>query len=174
VPDRVSQENVSSLKFIGGIKSSPKKLSRTGVWRDETVEHFVVTMRQRVSIFSITGNYQLYHGISDQPPGGNVGLPVDSYNLRQEWGPAGGATHRLATSVNSKMPLGVYLTTSINAKSGTFSHAAGGTEVAVLAAVGRSMTADNVEAWRSSAVNKTAATAQCGGFAAFSCDSFTP
>ena len=76
-------------------------------------------MRERVSIFNITANYQFYHGISDSPPA-NGAPPVDSYNLWKEWGPAGNPTHRLTTSVNSKLPMGVFLTTNINAKSGTF------------------------------------------------------
>ncbi len=81
--------------------------------------HIYVTMRQRVSILNITANYQFYHGVSDSPPG-NGTMPVDSYNLRKEWGPAGNPTHRLTASINSKMPMGVFLTTSINAKSGNF------------------------------------------------------
>jgi hypothetical protein len=82
-------------------------------------QHVYVTMRQRFSIFNITANYQFYHGISDSPPA-NGQPPVDSYNLWKEWGPAGNPTHRLTTSVNSKLPMGVFLTTNINAKSGTF------------------------------------------------------
>jgi hypothetical protein len=82
-------------------------------------QHFSVTMRQRVSIFNITGNYQFYHGVSDSPPV-NGTMPLDSYNLRKEWGPAGNPTHRASASLNSKLPMGVFLTTSINAKTGTF------------------------------------------------------
>ena len=76
-----------------------------------------VSMRQRFSVFNITGTYTLGSGYNDvdQP----FNLPADNYNLKAEWGRSGNvATHSFTTSVNSRMPFDVYLTTSITANSG--------------------------------------------------------
>jgi hypothetical protein len=82
--------------------------------------HLKATMRQRFSIFNITANYTWYEGQSDGPVGGNLALPTNSYDLNQDWGKAGGGPHAFSMSVNSKMPLEVYLTTAINFKSGNY------------------------------------------------------
>ena len=47
-------------------------------------------------------------------------LPTNSYDLNQEWGNAGNPHHTFNASVNSRLPLDVYLTTTINARSGSF------------------------------------------------------
>jgi hypothetical protein len=82
--------------------------------------HLKASMRQRFSIFNITANYTWYEGKSDGPVGGNTALPTNSYNLEQDWGNAGGGPHTFNASVNSRMPLDVYLTTTVNFKSGNY------------------------------------------------------
>jgi hypothetical protein len=82
--------------------------------------HLKATMRQRFSIFNITANYTYYEGKSDGPVGGNEALPTNSYDLNQDWGNAGAGPHTFNASVNSRMPLDVDLTTTINAKSGNY------------------------------------------------------
>ncbi|MBI4474943.1 MAG: hypothetical protein HY646_19905, partial [Acidobacteria bacterium] len=50
--------------------------------------------------------------------GSNLILPSDNYNLRADWGRAGfNQTHQFNTSVNSRLPFDVYLTTNITANS---------------------------------------------------------
>jgi hypothetical protein len=82
--------------------------------------HLNLTMRQRFSIFNVTGNYRYYHGRNDNSSGGQNMLPSNSYDLNADWGPAGQPVHTFNTSINSRMPLDVYLTTVINARSGNF------------------------------------------------------
>ena len=90
-------------------------------------QHLKVTMRQRFSIFNVTANYTYFHGLSDQEVGarrgralGKVALPTNSYDLTQEWGNTGRPSHMFFASLNSRLPLDVYLTTAIHATSGTY------------------------------------------------------
>ncbi len=81
--------------------------------------HFRVSMRQRVSIFNITADYQHFRGFSDQAGTGNFqALPVDSRDVKKEWGPHANPSHTFSTGVNSRLPLDVYLTTIVEARSG--------------------------------------------------------
>jgi hypothetical protein len=88
-------------------------------------KNFRVSMRQRFSIFNITGKYSYYAGYNDNGIGGNTsggspGLPADSYNLRLDRGhPGANPKHTFDSSINSRLPLNVYLTTTISAKSGS-------------------------------------------------------
>jgi hypothetical protein len=80
--------------------------------------HLKAALRQRFSIFNITANYTWYRGKSDGPVGGSTALNTNSYDLESDWGNAGAGPHAFNASVNSKMPLDVYLTTVVNFKSG--------------------------------------------------------
>ena len=82
--------------------------------------HLKATMRQRFSIFNITANYSWYEGKSDGPVGNNLAIAMDSYNLERDWGNAGNGPHAFNASINSRLPLDVYLTTTINFKSGSY------------------------------------------------------
>jgi hypothetical protein len=79
-----------------------------------------LTMRQRFGIFNVTANYNYYHGVVDGLGARNLALPTDSYNLQLDWGYAGSPHHTLNTSLNSRLPLDVYLTTSVDLRSGSF------------------------------------------------------
>ena len=84
-------------------------------------QHFKATVRQRFSIFNITADYLYFRGESDASPnarGSNIGLPANSYDLRQEWGKHENPVHTFNAGVNSRLPLDVYLTTVIEARSG--------------------------------------------------------
>jgi hypothetical protein len=75
------------------------------------------SMRQRFSVFNITGTYTLAAGSNevDQP----FDLPADNYDLKREWGRANSVQrHSFNTSVNSRLPFDVYLTTIVTANSG--------------------------------------------------------
>jgi hypothetical protein len=83
-----------------------------------THHHIKASMRQRFSIFNVTANYEYYVGWNDQGSGGFGGLSTNSYDRMQDWGYAGGERHNFSTNINSRLPLDVYLTTKIGAKSG--------------------------------------------------------
>jgi TonB dependent receptor-like, beta-barrel len=87
-----------------------------------TNKHLKASMRQRFSIFVVTANYTYGRGVSDQEDrrGTQLYLPVDSYNLQKEWGNTVDPRHDFSASINSKLPLDVYLTTVLRAESGGF------------------------------------------------------
>ena len=82
-----------------------------------THQHFKATMRQRISVFNVTADYMYYHGLHDQPSTG-LSLPVDSRNVWKEWGRTNNPSHTFNVGVNSRLPLDVYLTTVVGARSG--------------------------------------------------------
>jgi hypothetical protein len=120
-PDRVRDINAPLPET--GVRPSPGEgqilqLQGSGL---STHQHLKATLRQRFSIFNVTANYLYYHGFSDQGVGsGGAALPSDNYNFHQEWGNTANPRHTFNASVNSRLPLDVYLTTAISAKSGTF------------------------------------------------------
>ena len=84
-------------------------------------QHFKATLRQRVSVFNITADYLYFRGRSDESiraRGSDVELPTNSYDLSQEWGTHQNPRHTFNAGVNSRLPLDVYLTTVIEARSG--------------------------------------------------------
>jgi hypothetical protein len=89
-------------------------------------QHLKMTMRQRFSIFNVLADYAYTSGLTDQEAdarGGGRGipaLPTNSYDRHLDWGRTAGPRHTFNTSVNSRMPVNVYLTTKISAKSGNF------------------------------------------------------
>ena len=88
-----------------------------------TYHHLRASMRQRFSIFVVATDYRYMHGLSDQEDRrGRTGvwLPVDSYDLRKEWGTTVDPRHIFNASVNARLPMDVYLTTVIEARSGSF------------------------------------------------------
>jgi hypothetical protein len=86
-------------------------------------QHVKASMRQRFSIFNVTANYAYVWGRNDQETdsrGRDVALPTNSYNLYENWGNNNSPRHTFNASVNSRLPLDVYLTTTIAAKSGSY------------------------------------------------------
>jgi hypothetical protein len=72
-------------------------------------------MRQRFSIFNLTARYTFQanrNDANDQP----FNLPSNSYNFRDDF--ARWTRLQFNASVNSRLPFGVYLTTSLNFNSG--------------------------------------------------------
>jgi hypothetical protein len=90
-------------------------------------ENLKINVRQRFSIFSLTGSYILNRGYNDDAVGGDVGtqgngfaVHTDPNNLQADWGRAAiNPTHQFSAGVNSKLPFDVYLNTAIAAKSGS-------------------------------------------------------
>jgi hypothetical protein len=87
-------------------------------------KNFEIRSRQRFSIFNVTTNYSYYTGYNDEGIGGNTrgfspGLPSNSYDLNADWGrPGQGQKHSFTAGINSRLPMDVYLTTNITARSG--------------------------------------------------------
>ncbi len=84
-------------------------------------QHFKTTLRQRFSIFNVVADYTYYHGVNDgsiRARRGDIGLPANSYDLRQEWGNTANPRHIFNAGVNSRLPLDVYLTTVVEATGG--------------------------------------------------------
>jgi hypothetical protein len=78
---------------------------------------FKLSMRQRFSIFNVNATYTLTRGYAD---GNNNSPPSNSYRLRDDWGRAGlESEHAFSSSINSRLPIGVYLLTTLTARSGT-------------------------------------------------------
>jgi hypothetical protein len=81
-------------------------------------KNFRAGARQRFSIFSVRADYTLASGYSDTD--GAFDLPSNNYDLRADWGRSGSVQrHRFEIDFNSRLPLDVYLTTSISANSGS-------------------------------------------------------
>ena len=76
-----------------------------------------VHARQRFSVFNVVANYKFNWSSSD----GTSALPAsDAYNLRADWGRSRlFPKHDFTAGVNSRLPLNVYLTTTVSARTGT-------------------------------------------------------
>ena len=108
-----------------GIRPNPNE-GQVLQWQSSglsTYHHLRASMRQRFSIVVVSANYRYMHGLSDQEDRRGrrgVWVPVDSYDLRKEWGNTVDPRHIFSASVNARLPLDVYLTTVIEARSGGF------------------------------------------------------
>ena len=80
------------------------------------------SMRQRFGIFVVNADYNYVFGIGDQADrrGFSVYSPVDSYDLNKDWGNTANPRHVFSAGANARLPLDVYLTTVIEARSGGF------------------------------------------------------
>jgi hypothetical protein len=77
---------------------------------------FRVSMRQRFSIFSVNANYTYQLNFGDASWDGPFSGPSNSYDLAADW--ARVPRHQFSGSVNSQLPLGVFLTTSVSINNG--------------------------------------------------------
>ena len=99
----------------------------------ETAKNIRLNLRQRFSIFNVSANYtraliwsDSIHSVlvAQNFPNGTVyglpeGIPADSYNLRSDWSIAGTPPrHTLSSVVNARLPLGIFLTGTMNTTSG--------------------------------------------------------
>jgi hypothetical protein len=79
------------------------------VWR--------LNYRHRFSIFNVSSAYSLLRGWDDVGPG-NGSLPANNYDLAAEWGRNPNPVHQFTASVNTRLPLGLFLTGVVTADSG--------------------------------------------------------
>jgi hypothetical protein len=76
-----------------------------------------VSARQRFSIFNVSASWALQRVANDSA---GVQLPMDNYDLRADWGRSPSPRHTVNTTVNARLPLGVFLTGAVTANSGRF------------------------------------------------------
>jgi len=77
---------------------------------------FKVNMRQRFSIFNVNANYTFQLNAGDPSWDGPFSASSDNYNLDVDW--ASVPRHQFSANVNSRLPLGVFLTTSLSMQNG--------------------------------------------------------
>jgi hypothetical protein len=78
-----------------------------------------LSVRKRFSIFNISGEYSLERIYGDVQ--GNQGAnAMDNYDLRADWGRAPNPRHSVQAIVNARLPLGVFLTARMDARSGRY------------------------------------------------------
>jgi hypothetical protein len=95
--------------------------SQGNVWQLEsagltTWNAFRVSMRQRFSIFNLNANYTFQVNTGDASEDGPFATASNNYNLAADW--ASVRRHQFTTSVNSRLPLGVFLTTNFALNNG--------------------------------------------------------
>jgi hypothetical protein len=83
----------------------------------ELEQYLRMNYRQRFSIFNVSANYSLGHIASDSRPN-NPATPTDNYDLRADWGLIARPMHSVQTTINARLPLGLFLTGSLAADSG--------------------------------------------------------
>jgi hypothetical protein len=91
-----------------------QNLESTGMSRAQIIS---LSVRQRFSIFTVNANYGFYSMYTDTE--GPFSAASDNYNLRSDWGRQTQPQHQFSTSVNSKLFLGLFLTGTMSANSGT-------------------------------------------------------
>jgi len=77
---------------------------------------FKVSMRQRFSIFNVNASYSYQLNTGDVSWDGPFSTPSNSYDLAADW--ASVPRHQFSGSVNSRLPFGVFLTTSVSVNNG--------------------------------------------------------
>jgi len=93
----------------------------------EVAHNLRLNYRHRLQRFQLSASYQLQLAWSDALPNGNggvqfgftnEGLGSDQYNFRADWARNANPLHQINGSVNARLPLGVFLTQTVNANSG--------------------------------------------------------
>jgi hypothetical protein len=86
---------------------------------NEVRHNLRVNARHRFSIFNVSGSYRMEWAKGDVQGGAGTAL-TDNYDLRHDWGRAPFALHSGSTTVNARLPLGVFLTGTMSANSGRY------------------------------------------------------
>ncbi len=75
--------------------------------------------RHRFSIFNVSANYRMEYANGDVQGGAGTAL-TDNWNLRADWGRAPFPLHSINSSVNARLPLGVFLSGTVNGNTGRY------------------------------------------------------
>ncbi|HEY3044430.1 MAG TPA: hypothetical protein VGJ39_10415 [Vicinamibacterales bacterium] len=78
---------------------------------------FRLSYRHRFSIFNISSTYTVQRNYDSVAPG-NPQPPANSYDLAAEWSRNPAPVHQLDTSVNTRLPMGIFLTGRFTSNSG--------------------------------------------------------
>ena len=102
VPDRPdpTQGNILELQSTG--RSATHRLG--------------FNLRQRLRILTVSGTYTLNHQMNNSQ--GAFSLPSNSFDLSADWGRGRRQRHQFNASVNARIPLGLFLTLGVQARSG--------------------------------------------------------
>ena len=102
VPDRPdpTQGNILELQSTG--RSATHRLG--------------FNLRQRLRILTVSGTYTLNHQMNDSR--GAFSLPSNNFDLSADWGRGRRQRHQFNASVNARIPLGLFLTVGVQARSG--------------------------------------------------------
>jgi hypothetical protein len=76
-------------------------------------------MRHRFSIFNVSANYSRNWSYDDGQPNNLTNQPTDNYNLKADWSRTPGARHSFGSTVNARLPLGVFMTASVSKTAAT-------------------------------------------------------
>ncbi len=88
-------------------------LESTGLSRSHALN---INMRQRFSIFNVSGSYNFNSSYNDTD--GFFNAPSDNYNLRADWGRTTQPRHQINGTVNARLFMGVFLMGTMSANSG--------------------------------------------------------
>jgi hypothetical protein len=88
-------------------------LESTGLLKAHTLR---LSIRQRFSIFNVSAEYLLDEPRQDGSP--NPQLPMDSHNPHADWSISRSPVHIASSTVNARLPFGIFLTQKISAHSG--------------------------------------------------------
>jgi hypothetical protein len=88
-------------------------LESTGLLKAHTLR---LNIRQRFSIFNVSAEYLLDEPRQDGSP--NPQLPMDSHNPHADWSISRSPVHIASSTVNARLPFGIFLTQKISAHSG--------------------------------------------------------
>src|SRR5437667_111945 len=97
-----------------GTRGSVLNLTNLSFEKTHTVR---LSVRDRFSIFNVTGNYVYQHRLQDNF---DYGIPTNSLDPRADWGPANNPRHGFNGSLNAQMPFGIFLTQTVSGNTGRF------------------------------------------------------
>ena len=89
------------------------ELQSTGRTTDHQLRFNV---QQRLRILTVSGDYRLTHKMDDSQ--GAFSLPANNYDLAAEWSRGNDQRHDFRASVNAQVPLGIFLTLGVQARTG--------------------------------------------------------
>ena len=75
-----------------------------------------VDVQQRLRILTVSGDYRLTHEMDDYDWA--FGLPSNNYDLAADWSRSDDRRHQFNGRVNAQLPLGIFLTLGVRARSG--------------------------------------------------------
>lgn len=80
--------------------------------------HLTLNARQRFSIFNLSAEYVFNRARNNGSP--TPELQTDNYNLQADWARRINPSHTVSSTVNARLPLGIFLTKRISANTGRF------------------------------------------------------